>query len=231
MSTAQDGTHATVPAARSSEGRRRRMEQPTDPWTAFDYAVVDVEGNGQRPPDLVEISIVAIKSGVIGQPQSWLVRPPRPITPMVRRFHKITDDQVVDAPSVADIDAELRQALSDKVFVAHNGGVDLGVLDRELPGFQPARVVDTLKLARRLRPGRDSYKLGALVDAFGLARGLPADLVPHRATYDALVCARLLSHLASSSGRQPLAFADLLDATVGKAATNNAADEAAATLF
>ncbi|TCC30521.1 3'-5' exonuclease [Kribbella sindirgiensis] len=207
------------------------MEQPADPWTAFDYAVVDVEGNGQRPPDLVEISIVAIKDGLIGQPRSWLVRPPRPITPMVRRFHKITDDHVVDAPAVAGIEAELRRALSDKVFVAHNAGVDLAVLDRELPGFQPARVVDTLKLARRLLPGRDSYKLGALVDAFGLARGLPADLVPHRATYDALVCARLLSHLATSSGREPLTFAELLDATVGKAATNNAADGAAATLF
>jgi exodeoxyribonuclease X len=36
------------------------MEQATDSWTAFDYAVVDVEGNGQQPPDLVEISIVAI---------------------------------------------------------------------------------------------------------------------------------------------------------------------------
>jgi exodeoxyribonuclease X len=207
------------------------MAQPTNPWTAYDYAVVDVEGNGQRPPDLVEISIVAIKDGLIGQPQSWLVRPPRPITPMVGRFHKITDDQVVDAPAVAGIEAELRRALSDKVFVAHNAGVDLGVLGRELTGFQPARVVDTLKLARRLLPGRDSYKLGALVDAFGLARGLPADLAPHRATYDALVCARLLSHLATSSGREPLTFAELLDGTVGKAATNNAADGAAVTLF
>ena len=56
-------------------------------------------------------------------------------------------------------------------------------------------------------------------------------MVPHRATYDALVCARLLSHLATSPGRGPLTFAELLDAAVGKAATNNAADESAATHF
>ncbi|MGW6200746.1 3'-5' exonuclease [Kribbella sp. NPDC055110] len=207
------------------------MAQPTDPWTTFDYAVVDVEGNGQRPPDLVEISIVAVTGGSIGQPRSWLVRPPRPITAMVRRFHKISDDQVVDAPVVADIEAELREALSDKVFVAHNAGVDLGVLGRELLGFRPVRVVDTLKLARRLLPGRGSYQLGGLVEAFGLARGLPTDLVPHRATYDALVCARLLSHLATPPGREPLALSELLDATVSKAATRQAADDAAATLF
>lgn len=207
------------------------MEQPTGSWTAFDYAVVDVEGNGQRPPDLVEISIVPIKDGSIGHVKNWLVRPPSPITPMARRFHKITDDQLADAPTVADIEAELRQALSDKVFVAHNAGVDLGVLGRELLGFRPARVVDTLKLARRLLPGRESYKLGALVDAFGLARGLPTDLVPHRATYDALVCARLLSHLATPPGRVPLALSELLDATVSKASTSHAEDQAAATLF
>ncbi|MDP9843148.1 hypothetical protein [Streptosporangium lutulentum] len=60
--------------------------------------MVDVEGNGQQPPDLVEISIVAIESGTIGRPRNWLIRPPRPITAMARRFHKITDDQVAGAP-------------------------------------------------------------------------------------------------------------------------------------
>jgi DNA polymerase III epsilon subunit family exonuclease len=202
------------------------MAQPTDPWTAFDYAVVDVEGNGQRSPDLVEISIVEIKGGFIGRPRNWLVRPPRPITPMARRCHRITDAQVIDAPAVADIGAELRQALSDKVFVAHNASVDLGVLGRELPGFQPDRVVDTLKLARHLLPGRDSYRLGALVDAFELARGLPAELVPHRATYDALVCARLLTLLATPPGHEPLTLAELLQNTVG-----TTVDDAAATLL
>jgi len=207
------------------------VAQPTDSWTAYDYAVVDVEGNGQQPPDLVEISIIAIKDGLIGQARTWLVCPPRPITPMARRFHRLTDDQLADAPLVADIDAELRRALSDKVFVAHNASVDLGVLGRELPGFQPARVLDTLKLARRLLPGRASYKLGALVDTFGLTEGLPADLMPHRATYDALVCARLLSHLATPAGREPRTLAELMDATVRKSTTGAAGEEPDATLF
>lgn len=230
--TPAHGVAGTFPSRRHNHRRQAtKVKDPTEPWTAFEYAVVDVEGNGQRPPDLVEVSIVAIQGGLTGQPRTWLVRPPRPITPMARRFHKITDDQVADAPTVADIEAELRQALSDKVFVAHNASVDLGVLGRELPGFQPARVVDTLRLVRRLLPGRDSYQLAVLVDAFELATDLPGDLVPHRATYDALVCARLLSHLAMSLGHEPLTLAELLDATVCKVATNNTADEAAATLF
>lgn len=207
------------------------MAEIATPWTASDYAVVDVEGNGQQPPNLVEISIVPIQNGVIGQPKNWLVHPPRPITPMARRFHRITDDQVAHAPTIADIDADLRGALDGMLFVAHNANVDLGVLSRELPGFQPTQVLDTLKLARRLLPGRDSYKLGALVDAFDLAEGLPSDLVPHRATYDAIVCARLLTHLATPPGRDPLTLTELLNTMAGKAATDSAADEPAATLF
>lgn len=207
------------------------MAEPTAHWTEFDYAVVDVEGNGQQPPDLVEISIVAIENGTIGRPKTWLVRPPRPITAMARRFHKITDEMVAPAPTIADLDGQLREALGGAVFVAHNAGVDLGVVSRELPGFQSAHVLDTLKLARRLQPGRDSYKLNALIDAFRLADGLPSDLVPHRATYDAIVCARLLVHLASPPDRDPLTLAELLDTMGGKASTGGAANEPAATLF
>ncbi|TDO36287.1 hypothetical protein EV643_12017 [Kribbella sp. VKM Ac-2527] len=82
-----------------------------------------------------------------------------------------------------------------------------------------------------LADGRDSYKLGALVDAFGLAEGLPHDLVPHRATYEAIVCARLLAHLATPPDRAPLTLTELLNIMAGKATTDSAADEPAATLF
>lgn len=151
------------------------------PWTVYRYAVVDVEGNGQQPPDLVEVAIVPTADGRIGQPRGWLVKPPRPITPMARRFHKITDEQVAGCPTVAQVASEIRRHLHGAVFVAHNAHVDLGVLTREPPGFEPAHgVIDTLKLARKLIAGRASYKLGGLVDDFALADRLPDGLSPHR---------------------------------------------------
>jgi DNA polymerase III epsilon subunit-like protein len=55
--------------------------------------------------------------------------------------------------------------------------------------------------------------------------------VPHRATYDAIVCARLLAHLATPPGRDPLTLTELLDIMAGKTATDNAADEPTATFF
>jgi DNA polymerase III epsilon subunit-like protein len=169
-------------------------------WARRRYAVVDVEGNGQQPPDLVELAVVPITSGVIGEPVSWLVRPPRPVTAMASRIHGLKNSDLTAAPVLPEIEAEVRKALAADVLVAHHAPIDVGVLRRHLSGWECPETLDTLTLARRLLPGQASYKLGALVAAFSLSDGLPAGLSPHRSTYDALVTARLFVHLATSNG-------------------------------
>jgi DNA polymerase III epsilon subunit-like protein len=82
-------------------------------------------------------------------------------------------------------------------LVAHNAHVDMDVLTRKLTGWQPSEVFDTLRIARRLLPGRASYRLSVLTSAFYLADGLPSGLSPHRAEYDALVAARLFVKMAT----------------------------------
>jgi exodeoxyribonuclease X len=166
-------------------------------WASKRYVVVDVEGNGQRPPDIVEVAAVPIVDGVIGEPVSWLVRPPRPVTQMTVRIHGLTNPELAAAPPFADIEKELRLALEADVLVAHNAHGDVAVLRRHLGEWDCPEVVDTLRLARRLLPRQPSYKLGALVDVLSLDDGLPEGLVPHRATYDALVAARLFVRLAA----------------------------------
>jgi DNA polymerase III epsilon subunit-like protein len=170
-------------------------------WKSLSYVVVDVEGNGHQPPDLVELAAVPIVDGIIGEPVSWLVRPDQPITSFARRIHGISNEQVEDAPVFAYVEADVLKALDASALIAHNAHVDVGVLQRKLGDWECPEVFDTLKLARRLVPGQDSYKLGSLVDAFDLAEGLDAALKPHRATYDVLVTARLFVQLA---GRRAL---------------------------
>lgn len=170
-------------------------------WTSLRYAVVDVEGNGQQPPDLVEVGVVQIIDGVIGEPVSWLVKPPRPITYMAKRIHGIATNDVADAPTFADVAAGVRKALDVQAVVAHNAHIDVSVLQRHLGDWECPEVFDTLKLSKRLAPRQISYRLGALVEAFSLADGLPDGLTPHRATYDVLVTARLFVRLAIAVGR------------------------------
>lgn len=178
-------------------------------WTSLDYAVVDVEGNGQQPPDLVELAVVPIIGGTIQEPISWLVKPKRPITYFATRIHGITKQDVADAPSFGTIADDVRQALGMPALIAHNAHVDTGVLKRYLPQWDVPEVFDTLRLAKRLLPNQPGYKLGLLVKALGLAHDLPGDLAPHRATYDALVTARLFVHLATLSEDWPLTLEEL----------------------
>lgn len=168
-------------------------------WTSLNYVVVDVEGNGQQPPDLVELAAVPIVGGVIGEPMSWLVKPDAPIKYFATRIHGLSSKDVADCPPFEAVKVDVLMALSHPALVAHNAHVDVGVLQRKLTGWEPPEVFDTVKLARRLVPGMDSYRLGNLVEAFSLAEGLPEDLSPHRATYDALVAARLFVLLATKA--------------------------------
>jgi DNA polymerase III epsilon subunit-like protein len=179
------------------------------PWSDAAYLVVDVEGNGAHPPDLVELAAVPILRGQIGPVRSWLVQPDTPITPIARRIHGIRNRDVADQPRFHDVREQVIAALTADAagsdpggitIVGHNVAIDVEVLTRKLPGWRPDHVVDTLRMSRAVRPDLASHKLGALVDALDLAVDLPAGLTPHRAAYDALVAARLLTRLAVEAG-------------------------------
>jgi DNA polymerase III epsilon subunit-like protein len=73
---------------------------------------------------------------------------------------------------------------------------DHGVLTRSLPRWTPPAALDTLRLARAVRPGLASYRLGALADQ--LAIHDDATTATHRAKGDAVLAARLLVHLANA---------------------------------
>lgn len=176
------------------------MIDPARPWTRARLVVADVEGNGARPPSLVELAIVPIVGGRVGETARWLVKPESPITWQATRVHGITDDDVASLQPLSAAEQDIRAHLERDILVAHNAHVELAVLTRQLPGWVPAAVIDTLKLSRRLHPERASHKLGALVDAYDLAAGLPDTMSAHRADYDALVTARLLLRLAEDGG-------------------------------
>ncbi|MGL4744311.1 MAG: 3'-5' exonuclease [Dermatophilaceae bacterium] len=171
-------------------------------WADLTYVVVEIEGNGQQPPDPVELATVPIVGGVIGEPSTWLVKPDAPITRFATHIHGLTDKHVADCPRFEDIAGNVRAALDADILVAHNAHADLGVLQHKLTNWEPPEVLDTLKLARRFMPGLDRYRLRNLVETYSLAENLPDGLDPHRATYDALVTARLFVLLANKATSQ-----------------------------
>lgn len=187
------------------------MLDSTD-WRSSRFAVVDIEGNGRQPPEIVELGIVVVENGaIVGSPLEWLVRPAGRITRMVTAFHGITNEMVADAPSFAELVDTVIGVLSEHFLVAHNASVELGFLTRELSGWTPPGVVDTLRLARRLLAGRTSYALTALTKDFSLAEpSVLASGCPHRAAYDAMATARLFLRLATDESGAPRPLSALL---------------------
>ncbi|MFJ9344752.1 exonuclease domain-containing protein [Streptomyces sp. NPDC101733] len=160
--------------------------------------VVDVEGNGASPPDLVEVAALPIRAGQADKTTAgaWLIRPPRPVTPFATRVHGLTNQALAHSPSWEDSAATVGGFLAGAWICAHHAHVDYRVLSAHLPKWQPAGVLDTLRLAKATYKGLRSYGLDALIahqqpdlsDAPATGR--------HRATYDAYATAQLLLAMA-----------------------------------
>lgn len=165
---------------------------PPDP-----IVIVDVEGNGRTPPDLVEIAIVSYPVEVNEQQASWLIKPAEQITWQAERIHGIENAAVEHCPRWEDIQGEVRKELQGKWFVAHNASVDYSVVKRHLPDWTPVGVLDTLRLARHVYPNASSHSLETLLTLTGL-RGQASEEL-HRAGDDAYATALLLDHLLEKS--------------------------------
>lgn len=158
-------------------------------------AVVDVEGNGQQPPEIIEIAVLPVDNEVSGEHlRSWMIRPERPINPMVtRKVHGISNEDVASCPPWSAVATEVEPLLTDRTLVAHNASVELNVLTTHLPDWKPPMVLDTLRLAKHVLPnlgggyGLDNVTRVVELDTSGIN-----EQRYHRASYDTWCAWKLL---------------------------------------
>lgn len=165
-----------------------------------DLVVVDVEGNGQTPAEIIEIAVLHIATETVAPDavRSWMIRPRTPITPVVtRNVHGIANDDVANCPKWADVADEIDSVLAGRTLVAHNASVEQRILASHLPYWNPPMVLDTLRLARKLWLRLPSYSLGRLIEHAQLDDD--ASKVPgsHRAAPDAWATWLLLNRLVA----------------------------------
>ena len=167
--------------------------------------VVDLEGNGATPPEIVEIALLQlIDLRPTGRAFHWLVKPEQPITATVTRIHGLTDDDVAGAPSIDDIADDIVTWTHGEVIVGHNVRVELDAIGRSISGWQPSAAIDTLKLARSLRPGLSSYSLENLGVALDLTTKAERQtgLKHHSAQFDVVLTALLFAALLNPLDRE-----------------------------
>jgi DNA polymerase-3 subunit epsilon len=130
-----------------------------------------------------------------------LIHPERDVPEDAVRIHGITLAHLAGRPRFAELAEEVLGFLGEGMLVAHNAPFDFAFLNAELallglPALVPARMVDTLALARTRFPGLPN-SLDALCRRFGI------DL-SERTTHNALLDCRLLAkvYVELTGGRQ-----------------------------
>jgi DNA polymerase III subunit epsilon len=144
------------------------------PLSAIPLAFLDFETTGLSPrrgDRVCEMALQRVVGGTVEMSYTTLVNPQRPLSARSFAINQISAEQLANAPTFSSIAGRMRAALTDTVIVAHNAPFDLEFLHAELAraGQPPLRVpaIDTLAIARRLFPKRQSHSLAALATALG----------------------------------------------------------------
>ena len=162
------------------------------------YWVVDVEGNGGSPPEIVEIAMIEIANfEPTGLLYHKLLKPSSPITRRVTRIHGITNEDVELSPEIKDVKDEIISLTNKKVIIGHNVRVEFDVISRQIPEWRPSRALDTLKLARIVMPNQKSFRLenlGGVLEISEKAK-MMTGARHHSALFDATLTALLFRKL------------------------------------
>lgn len=144
---------------------------------------IDLETTGLSP--LVDriIEIAAYKVTSSGESVFiTLVNPEIPIPPHTTAIHNITDDMVMNSPTLNQVLEELKEFLGELPIIAHNAKFDLGFivmgLQREKIKLSSASIYCSCKMARITHKEVINHKLGTLV------KELSIPLVNHHRALD-----------------------------------------------
>jgi DNA polymerase III epsilon subunit family exonuclease len=169
-------------------------------------AFLDVETTGLSPwfgDRICEIAILCCKGEEILAAFDTLVNPARPISPGAARVNGLTEADLADAPSFAEIFPKVEPLLEDAIIVGHNAPFDLGFVSSEFNRlgrqFPPVEMIDTLRLARDYFAFH-SNGLQSIADALMIDR-----TGAHRAMADVLTTRKVLEHFLVELGRLPQA--------------------------
>lgn len=166
---------------------------------------------------VIEVACVEmVNRRLTGRHFHYYLNPEREIDEGAQQVHGISLEFLADKPKFADIVDEFLDYLGDAELVIHNAPFDVGFLNGELarlkkPKIEQGRaVLDTLRMARDLYPGRKN-SLDALCERLDIDNSA-------RTLHGALMDAELLAdvYIAMTRGQDSLDIALVADGGSGK---------------
>ena len=171
--------------------------------------VLDTETTGLDPKQghrVIELAAIELSNRKISERRFHrYLNPEREIDAGAAEVHGLTLERLQDEPKFAEIAPALLEFISGAELIIHNAPFDVGFLNKELElaglpllNSHCPSVLDTLKLAKELHPGKKN-NLNALCDRYQIDKS-------HRILHGALLDTELLAevYLSMTRGQESL---------------------------
>ena len=168
---------------------------------------LDTETTGINTSDghrIIEIGCIEMENRrITGKEFHCYINPEREIDEGATRVHGLTYEKLKNEPLFKDIKSDFMNFISNSELIIHNADFDVGFLNYELSLVKSnnviedkALVLDTLKMARNMHPGKKN-SLDALCNRYEIDRSM-------RQVHGALIDADLLAkvYLAMTGGQE-----------------------------
>jgi DNA polymerase-3 subunit epsilon len=139
------------------------------------FAIVDIETCGSKYEfkrgRITEICIAVHDGLQVIEKWSTLINPECYISPYFISISGINNEMIANAPKFHEVAKKIIELTDGKIFVAHNVSFDYGFIKDEFAGlgYQYKReTLCTVRLSRKLMPGKLSYSLGLLCESIGI---------------------------------------------------------------
>lgn len=168
------------------------------------YSFVDVEttGGNALKNRIIEIGIVRVENFKVVATYKSLINPQAHLDPFITQLTGITSTELENAPTFASIKKDILELLVDSTFVAHNARFDYSFLRQEFKREDitfSLKQLCTVKLARALFPGFNSYNLDSIIER----HNIPCKS-RHRAFDDAQVLWEFIKTAKKELGKERL---------------------------
>lgn len=161
------------------------------------YAIIDIETTGLSPSNekITEIAIIIHDGKKIVDEFSTLINPEKKIPYRIINLTGINNQMVESAPKFYEVAKQIVEITESMIIVGHNVRFDYGFIRNEFKSLgyiYERKTLDTVKLSRKLIPGKKSYGLGRLCKDLEIVNH-----ARHRATGDAMATTKLFELLLS----------------------------------
>ena len=136
-----------------------------------DYCVLDVETTGYSAEydDIIEFGMIRVRGGEMTETYQQLVNPGYALDEFIVEKTGITDADLVGAPSVGDVIAEVLDFIGNDIVLGHNVPFDARFLDAaysEIGKSFENETIDTMRISRKLAPNLEHHRLCDLDERF-----------------------------------------------------------------